>query len=173
WRLTIQDNGPGIAAAERERVFERFYRILGSSAEGSGLGLAIAKEIVEGARGRISLADSPAPGGGLLVVVRLPAAEAEFRGRDSILTGYAEQSPWIPRLPPAAARHAPPAGKWGAGGRAASPGGMRRPARRSDRGHARGRSGEIPAGPGGLPRGAEMDADPRKLYGRMPGHQGL
>jgi two-component system sensor histidine kinase TctE len=75
WCLSVQDSGPGIAVAEREHVFERFYRILGSSAEGSGLGLAIAKEIVEGARGRISLADAPGPGGGLLVVVRLPAAE--------------------------------------------------------------------------------------------------
>ena len=74
WCLTVQDNGPGIPAGERSRVFERFYRILGNGAEGSGLGLAIAKEIVEGAHGSISLAESPAPGGGLLVIVRLPAA---------------------------------------------------------------------------------------------------
>ncbi len=74
WRLTVQDSGPGIAEAERERVFERFYRTLGSGAEGSGLGLAIAKEIADGAGGGISLAPSPAPGGGLLVTVRLPAA---------------------------------------------------------------------------------------------------
>jgi two-component system, OmpR family, sensor histidine kinase TctE len=75
WRLTVQDSGPGIAEAERERVFERFYRTLGSGAEGSGLGLAIAKEIVEGAGGSISLTDSPAPGGGLLVTVYLPAVD--------------------------------------------------------------------------------------------------
>ena len=43
--LEIEDNGPGIPAAERSHVFERFYRILGSSAEGSGLGLAIVREI--------------------------------------------------------------------------------------------------------------------------------
>jgi len=73
WRLTVQDSGPGIAEAERERVFERFYRTLGSSSEGSGLGLAIAKEIVDGAGGRISLTEPPA-GGGLLVTVHLPAA---------------------------------------------------------------------------------------------------
>ena len=64
----------GDREAERDRVFERFYRVLGSGAEGSGLGLAIAKEIADGAGGGISLAPSPAPGGGLLVTVRLPAA---------------------------------------------------------------------------------------------------
>ena len=43
--LEIEDTGPGIAAAERSHVFERFYRILGSNVEGSGLGLAIVREI--------------------------------------------------------------------------------------------------------------------------------
>ena len=43
--LEVEDTGPGIAPAERARVFERFYRILGSSASGSGLGLAIVREI--------------------------------------------------------------------------------------------------------------------------------
>ena len=43
--LEIDDTGPGIPAAERRHVFERFYRILGSSADGSGLGLAIVREI--------------------------------------------------------------------------------------------------------------------------------
>jgi two-component system, OmpR family, sensor histidine kinase TctE len=76
WQLTVRDNGPGIPAEERERVFERFYRVLGSSAEGSGLGLAIAKEIVEASGGRITLAAAMPEGGGLLVQVNLPAAEA-------------------------------------------------------------------------------------------------
>jgi two-component system sensor histidine kinase TctE len=43
--LEVEDTGPGIAPAERGRVFERFYRILGSGAAGSGLGLAIVREI--------------------------------------------------------------------------------------------------------------------------------
>ncbi len=43
--LTIEDNGPGIPAGDRDRVFERFYRVLGTGVEGSGLGLAIVKEI--------------------------------------------------------------------------------------------------------------------------------
>ncbi|MFZ3289107.1 MAG: ATP-binding protein, partial [Telluria sp.] len=45
--LEVEDTGPGIAPAERPRVFERFYRILGSTASGSGLGLAIVREIAQ------------------------------------------------------------------------------------------------------------------------------
>jgi signal transduction histidine kinase len=44
--LRVEDNGPGIAQHHRERVFERFYRILGSGQSGSGLGLAIVAEVV-------------------------------------------------------------------------------------------------------------------------------
>jgi two-component system, OmpR family, sensor histidine kinase TctE len=76
WQLTVRDNGPGIPIAERERVFERFYRVLGTTAEGSGLGLAIAKEIVESCGGRVTLEDS-LDGPGLLAVVRLPAASSQ------------------------------------------------------------------------------------------------
>lgn len=43
--LEVEDNGPGIPKEERERVFERFFRLLGNGADGSGLGLAIVKEI--------------------------------------------------------------------------------------------------------------------------------
>jgi two-component system sensor histidine kinase TctE len=43
--LEVEDTGPGIAPGERGHVFERFYRILGNSADGSGLGLAIVREI--------------------------------------------------------------------------------------------------------------------------------
>lgn len=46
--LEVEDNGPGIPAEERERVFERFYRIPDSRAEGCGLGLAIVREIAQG-----------------------------------------------------------------------------------------------------------------------------
>lgn len=43
--LEVEDNGPGIAPAERERVLQRFYRVPGTALEGNGLGLAIAHEI--------------------------------------------------------------------------------------------------------------------------------
>lgn len=46
--VAVEDSGPGIAAEDVERVFERFYRVeVGRSGEGSGLGLAIAKRVVE------------------------------------------------------------------------------------------------------------------------------
>lgn len=45
--LVIEDDGPGIAGSEIDRVFERFYRIPGSPGEGCGLGLAIVKEIAD------------------------------------------------------------------------------------------------------------------------------
>ncbi|CAN7587887.1 sensor histidine kinase N-terminal domain-containing protein [Pseudoduganella sp. LjRoot289] len=45
--VEVEDTGPGIPPAERSNVFQRFYRILGSSAEGSGLGLAIVREIAQ------------------------------------------------------------------------------------------------------------------------------
>ncbi|MGN6584834.1 MAG: sensor histidine kinase, partial [Rhizobiaceae bacterium] len=61
-----------IPAAEREHVFERFYRIAGSEEHGSGLGLAIVREVADNARGRVTLSDTP--GGGLTVEVRLPLA---------------------------------------------------------------------------------------------------
>ena len=44
--LAVQDDGPGIAASEHARVFERFYRGLGHAANGSGLGLAIVRQAV-------------------------------------------------------------------------------------------------------------------------------
>ncbi len=44
-RLSVSDDGPTIPVTERERVFERFHRLLGSHADGSGLGLAIVREI--------------------------------------------------------------------------------------------------------------------------------
>ncbi|WHO75413.1 sensor histidine kinase [Rhizobium sp. BT03] len=70
--FTVEDNGPGIPEGERDQVFERFYRIMGTEPDGSGLGLAIVREVVEGAGGSVSLGD--AEGGGLIVTVRLPLA---------------------------------------------------------------------------------------------------
>ncbi len=55
--IDILDNGPGIPAAERERVFDAFYRPLGTSGEGSGLGLPIAREAAASLGGSLSLLD--------------------------------------------------------------------------------------------------------------------
>lgn len=55
--LDVEDTGPGIPVAERERVMERFYRVLGTNTEGSGLGLAIVREIVQQHGGEVSIGD--------------------------------------------------------------------------------------------------------------------
>jgi two-component system sensor histidine kinase QseC len=73
--LTVSDNGRGIAAEERERVQQRFYR--GASADsaessGSGLGLSIVRRIAELHGGKLDI-DSPAEGNGLLLRLRLPS----------------------------------------------------------------------------------------------------
>ncbi|RZI99199.1 MAG: ATP-binding protein, partial [Rubrivivax sp.] len=56
--LQVEDNGPGIAPGERDKVFQPFYRSLGSGVEGSGLGLAIVKEIVQQHDAELSLDDT-------------------------------------------------------------------------------------------------------------------
>ncbi len=72
--LEVADTGPGIPAAERERVFDRFYRLPGAPGSGSGLGLAIARAIAERDGAAVVLGDTP--GGGLTVRVVLPAVAA-------------------------------------------------------------------------------------------------
>jgi two-component system sensor histidine kinase TctE len=57
--LQVEDSGPGIPAAERDRVFDRFYRVLGSGAEGSGLGLSIVREIASLHRAEVRIEDLP------------------------------------------------------------------------------------------------------------------
>jgi two-component system OmpR family sensor kinase len=68
--LEVTDTGPGIAAPERERAFDRFYRRASAPEEGTGLGLAIVKAIAERHGATVTLAD--APGGGLRVSVNFP-----------------------------------------------------------------------------------------------------
>ncbi len=55
----VEDNGCGIAETDRELVFERFYRVLGSEADGSGLGLSIVREIAELHRASVLLRPNP------------------------------------------------------------------------------------------------------------------
>jgi two-component system OmpR family sensor kinase len=70
-RITVEDSGPGIPAEERERVFDRFYRVPGSDAAGSGLGLAIIKSIAERHGASLALGESKRLGG-LEVTVTFP-----------------------------------------------------------------------------------------------------
>ena len=72
--LTVADDGPGVPADQRDRIFERFTRLDDSRSRatgGTGLGLAIAREIVESHRGTIDLDESAS---GARFVVHLPAA---------------------------------------------------------------------------------------------------
>jgi len=66
--LRVDDAGPGIAPAERERVFDRFYRRAAAGEEGSGLGLAIVRSVAERHGATLALADSPS--GGLRATLR-------------------------------------------------------------------------------------------------------
>ncbi|MFN8655267.1 MAG: sensor histidine kinase N-terminal domain-containing protein [Candidatus Obscuribacterales bacterium] len=67
-RLSVEDDGPGISHEERKRVFERFYRVLGTDVGGSGLGLAIVREIALTHKAKVSLTDG-SNGQGTLVSV--------------------------------------------------------------------------------------------------------
>jgi len=68
--LEVEDDGPGIPAAERGRVLERFYRVPGTPGTGSGLGLAIVREIAAGHGANLAILDSPA--GGCRVGITFP-----------------------------------------------------------------------------------------------------
>jgi len=72
--LTVADHGPGIPESERERVFERFHRLVGADIPGSGLGLAIVREIVAQHHGGVALTDTP--GGGLTVRILFPCVKS-------------------------------------------------------------------------------------------------
>lgn len=73
--LRVCDHGPGVPAAERERIFEPFYRMRGASERegGVGLGLALVRSITERHHGTVHCEDNP--GGGACFVVRLPCEQ--------------------------------------------------------------------------------------------------
>ena len=74
--LEVEDNGIGIEPIDRERVFERFYRVLGTETEGSGLGLAIVRTIAEVHRARVALDPNPNERGTVVRIV-FPRSKAE------------------------------------------------------------------------------------------------
>ena len=80
-RVSVVDEGPGVAPELRDRVFENFFRIPGREPSdprrvGVGLGLPIARRLVETQGGRISI-ESPAAGHGTAVVLMLPMSSVE------------------------------------------------------------------------------------------------
>lgn len=86
--LVVADEGPGVPEAEREKIFERFYRGSGEGlrgTRGAGIGLAVVRELVEHLQGEVSV--SAALGGGARFQIRLPLAprgvEEESRVRTS------------------------------------------------------------------------------------------
>ena len=71
--VRFRDNGPGIALADQEHIFERFYRVGGDRARqtgGTGLGLSIVKNVVQAHGGRVTLESRP--GEGSTFTIRLP-----------------------------------------------------------------------------------------------------
>lgn len=70
--LHVCDQGCGISAEYREKVFERFFRVNPSESHGTGLGLSIVKRAAEQHAATIELADNPETGHGLLVTIKFP-----------------------------------------------------------------------------------------------------
>jgi signal transduction histidine kinase len=80
--VTVSDDGPGIAPAERARVFERFVRLDSNrsrSGGGAGLGLAIVAEVVAAHGGTVTIDDRP--GGGTKMIVALPQNKPQHTNR--------------------------------------------------------------------------------------------
>ncbi len=75
-QMAVCDDGPGIELTQRERVFNRFYRLADQSQPGTGLGLAICRSIAELHRAKISLSEG-INGCGLMVSVTFPASSVD------------------------------------------------------------------------------------------------
>ncbi|RJG04838.1 two-component sensor histidine kinase [Noviherbaspirillum cavernae] len=83
--LTIQDSGPGIPDENRSRVFDRFYRVPGTSPSGSGLGLAIVKAIADRHDASVTFGDAAL--GGLAVTVAFAADDKPASPRADEVSG--------------------------------------------------------------------------------------
>ena len=80
--LAVEDTGPGVPRAERDRIFERFTQLDSGAtrrAGGVGLGLYIARQLANAQGGELLLADPTPPGQGARFELRLPMAELAFR----------------------------------------------------------------------------------------------
>lgn len=74
--LRVQDTGTGIAPEERNKVFERFYRIDGTAGSGSGLGLSIVREVANAHNAEVSI-ESPNGSSGTIVTVEFPSSNGK------------------------------------------------------------------------------------------------
>ena len=72
--IEVTDDGPGIAAQDLPRVFDRFFRAGGNDVEGSGLGLAIAQALAQSYRGRVALENRADGQTGIVARIELPLA---------------------------------------------------------------------------------------------------
>lgn len=93
-RVTVADNGTGVPAGDKERIFERFQQSrtdhagnITGNPQGTGLGLPICRQIVEYFGGRIWTEDRP--GGGAAFIFTVPVARARRTG-DGTITGSVE-----------------------------------------------------------------------------------
>ncbi|MGH8663053.1 MAG: sensor histidine kinase [Burkholderiales bacterium] len=77
--LSVEDDGPGIPPADRERVFERFQRLAENRTEGCGLGLAIVREIGQAHAAEVRIGDG-ASGKGTRVSIRFARIDADLSG---------------------------------------------------------------------------------------------
>lgn len=75
-RLWVRDEGPGIAPADQERIFERFERADRAGVEGSGLGLTIVRSIAEAHGGRVELESQPGTGSTFTIVLPVVGGSA-------------------------------------------------------------------------------------------------
>jgi signal transduction histidine kinase len=74
--VTVSDHGPGVAAQDRKRIFERFWRGKAVSAHGAGLGLAIVAEIMKAHGGSANVTGGPKGGAVFTLAFRSPPAAA-------------------------------------------------------------------------------------------------
>ena len=101
-RLFVEDHGPGIPSADRERIFERFYRRgaeLRRSTQGVGIGLSIVKHIVEAHGGRVLV--EGAVGHGSRFTIELPFAESRSHSMgEPLKTGANHDATMDRKAPP-------------------------------------------------------------------------